>query len=116
LVRPGAPLAAERALPSRAFALTAPAECESGLAGVTVLLNCAGPFSRTAAPLIAACLATNTHYLDITVVTPAPPALRLAMKALAFLCRSATITSFLTARINASVAGPTGAQRDASPA
>jgi short subunit dehydrogenase-like uncharacterized protein len=237
------PLAAELALPSRAFALTSPASCQSGLAGVTVLLNCAGPFSRTAAPLMAACLATNTHYLDITgeipilesahdhhlaaqaanivicpgagfdvvpsdclaaqlksalpdatelwlgfdagqrmspgtaktmveyaalggkirrdglivpfppgaglqtidfgrgpttampvpwgdvasayhttqipnitVFTPAPAPMRLAMKALAFLCRSATVASFITARITASVTGPTAAQRDASPA
>ena len=238
-----ASLAAELALPSRAFALTSPATCESGLAGVSVLLNCAGPFSRTAAPLMAACLATNTHYLDITgeipvlesahdhhaaaraanivicpgagfdvvptdclaaqlksavpdatelwlgfdagqrmspgtaktlieyaslggkvrrdgriitfptgaglqtmdfgrgpttampipwgdiasayhttqipnitVFTPAPAALRLATKTLAVLCRSASISSFITARITASVTGPTAAQRDASPA
>ncbi len=238
-----APLAAELALPSRAFALTSPAECQSGLAGVTVLLNCAGPFSRTAAPLIAACLATNTHYLDITgeipilesvhdhhegaraanivicpgagfdvvptdclaaqlksavpdatelwlgfdagqrmspgtaktmveyaalggkirrdgrivsvppgaglqtidfgrgpttampvpwgdvasayhttqianitVFTPAPAPMRLAMKTLAVLCRSTAVTSFITARITAAVTGPTAAQRDASPA
>jgi short subunit dehydrogenase-like uncharacterized protein len=238
-----APLAAELAFPARAFALTSPAECQSGLAGVTVLLNCAGPFSRTAAPLIAACLATGTHYLDITgeipilesahdqhqaalaanivicpgagfdvvpsdciaaqlksalpdatelwlgfdagqrmspgtaktmieyaaqggkirrdgriipfppgaglqsidfgrgpvtampipwgdiasafhttqipnitVFTPAPPLMRVTVKALAILCRSAAIRSFLTARINAAVTGPTAAQRDASPA
>jgi short subunit dehydrogenase-like uncharacterized protein len=238
-----APLAAELALPSRAFALTSPAECQSGLAGVTVLLNCAGPFSRTAAPLIAACIAAKTHYLDITgeipilesahehhraaqaanivicpgagfdvvptdclaaqlksalpdatelwlgfdagqrmspgtaktmieyaalggkirrggrivpfppgtglqtidfgrgpttampvpwgdvasayhttqipnitVLTPAPALMRLAMKALAFLCRSATVTSFISASITASVTGPTAAHRDASPA
>jgi short subunit dehydrogenase-like uncharacterized protein len=31
-----------------------------------VLLNCAGPFPRTAPQLIAGCLRTSTHYLDIT--------------------------------------------------
>jgi short subunit dehydrogenase-like uncharacterized protein len=36
------------------------------LADVDVVANCAGPFSQTAAPLIDACLATKTHYLDIT--------------------------------------------------
>jgi short subunit dehydrogenase-like uncharacterized protein len=30
------------------------------------VLNCAGPFSQTAAPLAQACLDTGTHYLDIT--------------------------------------------------
>lgn len=33
---------------------------------VPVLLNAAGPFSVTAAPLLAACLATGTHYTDVT--------------------------------------------------
>ena len=31
-----------------------------------VVLNCAGPFSRTAAQLVAACLRAKVHYLDIT--------------------------------------------------
>jgi short subunit dehydrogenase-like uncharacterized protein len=35
------------------------------LKGVDILLNCAGPFARTARPLMAACLKTGTHYLDI---------------------------------------------------
>ncbi len=33
---------------------------------VDVVLHCAGPFSRTAAPMVDACLRTRTHYLDIT--------------------------------------------------
>ena len=33
--------------------------------GITVLLNCAGPFMRTAAPLIGACIRNGIHYLDI---------------------------------------------------
>lgn len=40
------------------------------LAGVLrdarVVLHCAGPFSRTSRPMADACLATGTHYLDIT--------------------------------------------------
>jgi len=31
-----------------------------------VVLHCAGPFSSTAQPMIEACLASETHYLDIT--------------------------------------------------
>jgi short subunit dehydrogenase-like uncharacterized protein len=31
-----------------------------------VVLHCAGPFSRTSRPMADACLATGTHYLDIT--------------------------------------------------
>ncbi|MGB6826727.1 MAG: saccharopine dehydrogenase NADP-binding domain-containing protein [Terracidiphilus sp.] len=35
-------------------------------AGAKVLINAAGPFAATAGPLIDACIATGTHYLDIT--------------------------------------------------
>jgi len=35
-------------------------------AGAKVLLNAAGPFATTAGPVIDACIATGTHYLDIT--------------------------------------------------
>lgn len=33
---------------------------------VDVVLHCAGPFSRTGAPMVDACLDARTHYLDIT--------------------------------------------------
>jgi short subunit dehydrogenase-like uncharacterized protein len=36
------------------------------LADLPVVLNCAGPFHRTYRQLFDACLATGTHYLDIT--------------------------------------------------
>jgi short subunit dehydrogenase-like uncharacterized protein len=36
------------------------------LTDIDVVAHCAGPFSQTAAPMIDACLATRTHYLDIT--------------------------------------------------
>jgi short subunit dehydrogenase-like uncharacterized protein len=36
------------------------------LEGVTVVLHAAGPFSRTAKPMIEACLRKGVHYLDIT--------------------------------------------------
>ncbi|MGL5927581.1 MAG: saccharopine dehydrogenase family protein [Dermatophilaceae bacterium] len=35
------------------------------LAGVTVVLNCAGPFSATAAPLARRCVDAGAHYLDL---------------------------------------------------
>ena len=38
---------------------------EAALSGIGVLLNCAGPFMRTAGPLMRACLAAGVHYLDI---------------------------------------------------
>jgi short subunit dehydrogenase-like uncharacterized protein len=34
--------------------------------GMALVLNCAGPFSATAAPMMAVCLAARAHYLDIT--------------------------------------------------
>src|SRR5688572_26772367 len=53
-------------LPHRAFALDDRAATDSALADATVVLHAAGPFSRTSAPMVAACLRTETHYLDIT--------------------------------------------------
>lgn len=53
--------AAETGLPTRAFPVEAP-----DLSGVRVLLNCAGPFSQTAGPLVDACLRAGVHYVDIT--------------------------------------------------
>ena len=35
------------------------------LAGTVVLINCAGPFSLTQAPLVEACLRRGVHYLDL---------------------------------------------------
>ncbi len=36
------------------------------LAGATVVIHCAGPFSRTSRPMADACLRNRVHYLDIT--------------------------------------------------
>ncbi len=41
-----------------------------------VLLHCAGPFADTYRPAVEACLATGTHYLDITGEVPVFEALR----------------------------------------
>jgi short subunit dehydrogenase-like uncharacterized protein len=40
------------------------------LDGIQVVLNAAGPFSSTAAPVAAACLAARAHYLDLTGEIP----------------------------------------------
>lgn len=61
-----AALAGELGLPHRVFDLTDPARVACGLDGVDVVLHCAGPFSATSAPMLAACLRTGTHYLDIS--------------------------------------------------
>jgi short subunit dehydrogenase-like uncharacterized protein len=51
-------------VPYRVFDVTIPKLLDSNLKGISVLLNCAGPFARTAEPLIEACLRTGVHYLD----------------------------------------------------
>ncbi|MEM1055644.1 MAG: saccharopine dehydrogenase NADP-binding domain-containing protein [Bacteroidota bacterium] len=43
-----------------------PASLDRALADVPLVLHAAGPFSRTARPMVDACLRTRTHYLDIT--------------------------------------------------
>jgi short subunit dehydrogenase-like uncharacterized protein len=50
----------------RVFSLAAPQDVAGHLSGCSLVLNAAGPFSATAAPMIAACLAAGAHYLDIT--------------------------------------------------
>jgi short subunit dehydrogenase-like uncharacterized protein len=49
-----------------AFALDDASTVESAVADADAVLNCAGPFAETAEPMVDACLATGTHYLDIT--------------------------------------------------
>lgn len=58
-------LAATLDLPYCVFNLDSAEQVTSALKGVSVLLNCAGPFYRTAGPLIAQCLRSGVHYLDI---------------------------------------------------
>ncbi|MEN9507959.1 MAG: hypothetical protein RLZZ621_522, partial [Gemmatimonadota bacterium] len=59
------PLAAQYDLPWRVFSLET-AQLAKGLDGISIVLHAAGPFSRTSAPMRAACLAERVHYLDIT--------------------------------------------------
>src|SRR5450432_45333 len=61
-----AALATELGRPHRAFALDEPAAIDAALAGVTVVLDCSETISRTATPLVEACLRVRAHYLDIT--------------------------------------------------
>jgi len=58
-------LAEQLGLQHRAVALDDPAALTAALAGVHLVLNAAGPFLHTAAPLAEACLAAGVHYLDI---------------------------------------------------
>ncbi len=57
------PIADELGLEYRAFAIP---DAANHLQGIGVLLNCAGPFSATADPMVRVCLDRHVHYLDIT--------------------------------------------------
>ncbi len=59
-------LANALSLPFRVFALHDAAALAAEIQGHALVLNCAGPFSATAAPMMAACLRAGAHYLDIT--------------------------------------------------
>lgn len=59
-------LASELGLPSRVFNLADTGATRKALGDVDVVAHCAGPFSATSAPMADACLATGTHYVDIT--------------------------------------------------
>ena len=58
-------LAARLGLPHQTLALDDPAALSAALDGVDLVLNAAGPFQHTAAPLAEACLRAGTHYLDV---------------------------------------------------
>jgi short subunit dehydrogenase-like uncharacterized protein len=58
-----AELATKLNLPYRLFELS---QAQEHLGEVRVVLHCAGPFSRTAQPMVDACLARGVHYLDVT--------------------------------------------------
>jgi short subunit dehydrogenase-like uncharacterized protein len=53
-------------LETRVFGLEDAAAIDRGLDGIDVVLHCAGPFARTAAPMVEACLRRRVHYLDVT--------------------------------------------------
>ena len=51
---------------TRVVALSERARLHATLEDITVALHIAGPFSATSTPMVEACLATGTHYLDVT--------------------------------------------------
>jgi short subunit dehydrogenase-like uncharacterized protein len=53
-------------LPHRVLSLDDPAALEGALAGMDLVLNAAGPFLHTAAPLAQGCLDAGANYLDIS--------------------------------------------------
>ena len=57
---------AELGVAHRVFSLDDSDSIPGHLSGCTVLLNCAGPFAKTAEPLMHACMEIGAHYLDIT--------------------------------------------------
>ncbi|MBX4865362.1 hypothetical protein G9X64_12210 [Rhizobium sophorae] len=59
-----AKLASKLGVEYRAFGLDDDAAIGTGLAGISVLLNCAGPFMRTADALMKASIRNGVHYLD----------------------------------------------------
>jgi short subunit dehydrogenase-like uncharacterized protein len=61
-----ASMAAAHGLEWTTASVDEPASLRSMTGSAAVLLNAAGPFAATSFPLIEACLATGTHYLDIT--------------------------------------------------
>lgn len=67
--RRGEPLTAlgdRLGLESRAFELADEGSLHGALEDVVAVLHAAGPFVHTSRPMVEACLATGTHYLDIT--------------------------------------------------
>jgi short subunit dehydrogenase-like uncharacterized protein len=59
-------LAEELRLERRLFSLEVPLRIDEALQGMSLVLHCAGPFSRTSRAMADACLRTRTHYLDLT--------------------------------------------------
>ncbi len=60
------PFARELGLEGRVFNLDDAREVAAGIGDVSLVLHCAGPFSRTQRPMLDGCLSIGTHYLDIT--------------------------------------------------
>jgi short subunit dehydrogenase-like uncharacterized protein len=56
----------ELGLETRVFGLDDQQLLLSELGEMKLVMHCAGPFSATSQPMIEACLASRTHYLDIT--------------------------------------------------
>ena len=59
-------LAKEHHFKSKIFSIDDVSHIASQIAGASLVVNCAGPFSKTAEKMMRACLKTRTHYIDIT--------------------------------------------------
>jgi len=59
-------LGAELARPVRSASVDSPAALRKALEGVAVVVNAAGPFSKTATGIVQACIDAGVHYLDIS--------------------------------------------------
>jgi short subunit dehydrogenase-like uncharacterized protein len=59
-------VAAPLGLETRVVGLSDPIQLRNALDDVACVLHIAGPFSRTARPMLEACLQSRTHYLDVT--------------------------------------------------
>src|SRR5690606_11191445 len=59
-------LAGELELPSCVVNLNDTKALQQALSDIDLVVHCAGPFEVTAKPMIEGCLASKTHYVDIT--------------------------------------------------
>jgi short subunit dehydrogenase-like uncharacterized protein len=59
-------LAEQHGLAWRSFGLAEPSEIDAAVRDIAVVMHCAGPFSQTSEPMVAACLRNRVSYLDIT--------------------------------------------------
>jgi hypothetical protein len=62
------------AVPRRVAELDDPVRLEQAFAGCAVVINCAGPFLDTAAPVARAALRAGCHYIDVTAEQPSAQA------------------------------------------
>jgi short subunit dehydrogenase-like uncharacterized protein len=53
-------------LPTRVVGLNDPSQLSEALKDIACVVHMAGPFAVTSAPMLSACLATKTNYIDIT--------------------------------------------------
>lgn len=60
------PIGEAHGFETRAVSLGDAARLAAALEDVAAVLHIAGPFSKTSRPMVDACLATRTHYLDVT--------------------------------------------------
>lgn len=58
--------ASRTGLEYRVFSLDSAEAVDNGLAGMQLVIHCAGPFSHTARAMAEGCLRQHVHYLDIT--------------------------------------------------